>query len=568
MNFYLSEVPFSRFGSYMALAELPDWWQGHKIEHGIYLKNVSGSTQNPIVAKFIFSGDELSADLDGGSLSLVSGDFKCDFCFPDPETLIIRGGRSAVLTLDFMTESGPYDYIYEFDADGRHCYAENCYKNNTSYVVWAQEGDIYLEQNWSEQSSEFSRLNIAGTDGFLLIIKETQIEWDRKCPEYDFEACREKVAREFSEFYKSYPILPKEYEEVSVLGAYINWSAYVMQRGFLKRHAMLMSKNHMTNVWSWDHCFNALALSYKNPSLAWEQFMIMFDFQDKSGRLPDSVNDSKVIWNYVKPPIHGWTLKKILENGMTLTKNQLTEAYSALEKQTLWWINYRDFDGDGVCEYVHGNDSGWDNSTVFATVPPIASPDLQAFLLVQMAMLAELAESLGMPQESDNWKARFEKASSNFLEKCFVNGLPTAFQSGTHKVVENQSLLPYLCLILGDRLPKEYRKNMIDKLKCGRFITDHGFATESLDSNCYRPDGYWRGPIWAPSTVILCDGLSRCGEIDLAKETARKFLEMAKQSAFAENYNAVTGEGLRDRAYTWTSSGVFILAEEYLNSHA
>ncbi len=80
----------------------------------------------------------------------------------------------------------------------------------------------------------------------------------------------------------------------------------------------------------------------------------------------------------------------------------------------------------------------------------------------------------------------FEKASSNFLEKCFVNGLPTAFQSGTHKVVENQSLLPYQCLILGDRLPKEYRKNMIDKLKCGRFITDHGFATESLDSNCYR----------------------------------------------------------------------------------
>lgn len=52
---------------------------------------------------------------------------------------------------------------------------------------------------------------------------------------------------------------------------------------------------------------------------------------------------------------------------------------------------------------------------------------------------------------------------------------------------------------------------MIDKLKCGRFITDH---------------------------------------------------------VFAENYNAVTGEGLRDRAYTWTSSGVFILAEEYLNSRA
>lgn len=108
-------------------------------------------------------------------------------------------------------------------------------------------------------------------------------------------------------------------------------------------------------------------------------------------------------------------------------------------------------------------------------------------------------------------ESKIREGLKQFLEKCFVNGLPTAFQSGTHKVVENQSLLPYLCLILGDRLPKEYRKNMIDKLKCGRFITDHGFA---------------------------------------------------------ENYNAVTGEGLRDRAYTWTSSGVFILAEEYLNSRA
>lgn len=564
MNINLSQVSFSRCGSYMALAELPNRWQGHKVEHGFHLKNVSGSALNPIVAKLVFADDDLSADLECGNLSLSSGGYKYDFCFPDPETLLIRGGEGTSLIIDFLTESGPYDYIYEFDADGRHCYAVNCYKNNNSYVVWAQEGEIALEQNWSEQSSEFSRLNITGANGFLLIIKEAQIEWDRNCPEYDFEACREKVAREFSEFYKGYPALTKEYEEMSILGAYINWSAYVSPRGFLKRPAILMSKNHMTNVWSWDHCFNALALSYKNPAAAWEQYMIMFDFQDETGRLPDSVNDSKVIWNYVKPPIHGWALMKMLENGMTLTENQLSEAFAALEKHTFWWLNYRDFDGDGVCEYVHGNDSGWDNSTVFATVPPIASPDLQAFLIVQMDVLAELAKRLDIPKKSDEWRAKSERALSVFLDKCFANGLPIAFQSGTHKVVDNQSLLPYLCLILGEKFPAEYRGNMIGSLKTGGFITEHGFATESFDSRSYRSDGYWRGPIWAPSTVILCDGLSRCGETELAKETAEKFLEMAKHSGFAENYNAVTGDGLRDRAYTWTSSGAFILAEEYL----
>ena len=36
MKFNLSEIPFSRFGSYMAVAELPAHWQGHDIARGLY----------------------------------------------------------------------------------------------------------------------------------------------------------------------------------------------------------------------------------------------------------------------------------------------------------------------------------------------------------------------------------------------------------------------------------------------------------------------------------------------------------------------------------------------------
>lgn len=564
MNFDISKVSFSRFGSYMAIAELPDWWQGQDIRHGIYLKTVSGSANKPIAAKLIFSEDTPTAELMGGNLSLHSGGFIYDFCFPDHETLLIRGSADSALTLDFMTESGPYDYIYEFNAEGQHCYFANCYKNNTSYVIWAQCGNIVLEQNWSEQSSEFSRLNISGRNGFLVVIKEAQIEWDGKCPEYNFDACCAAVSQEFSDFCKGYPSMPKGYKDTYILGAYINWSAYVSPRGFLNRPAMLMSKNHMTSVWSWDHCFNAIALSYRNPKAAWEQFMLMFDYQDKTGRLPDSVNDSKIIYNYVKPPIHGWALMKMLVNGMTLSSEQLVDAYTKLERHTLWWLNYRDFDGDGLYEYAHGNDSGWDNSTVFAQVPPICSPDLQAFLILQMDALAQLAMLLGLPEKSKEWKRKSDNLLKIFLDKCFADGLPIAFQSNTHTAIENKSLILYLCLILGNKLPEEYRKRMIQSLVEEGFISEHGFATECLSSSSYRPDGYWRGPIWAPSTVIICDGLSKCGEISLAKKAAESFLKMCAESGFAENFNAVTGEGLRDRAYTWTSSGAFILAKEYL----
>ncbi len=559
MKFDLSQIPFSRYGSYLAVSELAARWQGRSIPRGLYLKTVSGSASNPIVAKIALSTDDFSAELDGGSLSVFSENAVFGLCYPDHETLLIRGSAGSSLTLDFMTESGPYDYIYELDADGRHCYFANCYKNNTSFAIWAQEGEIALEQRWREQSSEFSRLKISGERGFLLVIKEVQSEWDRNCPEYDFDSCRLAVAEEFNAFRSGYPVI-ENYEELSILGAYLNWSAYVAPRGFLKRPAMLMSKNHMTSVWSWDHCFNALALSYKNPEAAWEQFMLMLDFQDDTGRLPDSVNDSKIIRNYVKPPIHGWALMKMLESGMKPNREQLKEAYAALGKQARWWLNYHDFDGDGLPEYAHGNDSGWDNSTVFAAVPPVCSPDLPAFLILQLDALSELAERLDMPEQSENWKTESEKLLKAFLTKCFPGDLPIAFRSGANEPIENKSLLPYLCLILGEKLPKESRKKMIASLKTGGFISEHGFATESLGSPSYRSDGYWRGPIWAPSTVILCDGLKKCGEEELARGAAEKFLQMCQTSGFAENFDVVTGAGLRDRAYTWTSSGAFILA--------
>jgi putative isomerase len=40
---------------------------------------------------------------------------------------------------------------------------------------------------------------------------------------------------------------------------------------------------------------------------------------------------------------------------------------------------------------------------------------------------------------------------------------------------------------------------------------------------------------------------------------------MAARSGMAENFDAITGEGLRDPAYTWTSSVFLIFAHELRN---
>ncbi len=65
--------------------------------------------------------------------------------------------------------------------------------------------------------------------------------------------------------------------------------------------------------------------------------------------------------------------------------------------------------------------------------------------------------------------------------------------------------------------------------------------------------------------MLLIDGLAKSGKEKLAKEIAVKFVKMAAENGFAENFDALTGEALCDPGYTWTSSVFLILAHEYLN---
>lgn len=127
------------------------------------------------------------------------------------------------------------------------------------------------------------------------------------------------------------PSCPQSWQETSLLAAYLSWSSFVRKNSYLTRDAMLMSKNWMTSVWSWDHCFNSIMLSYHLPELAWDQFMLLFDHQNATSLLPDSINDACGVWNYCKPPIHGCALRWMMRN-MHLSVSQMQEAYQCLCK--------------------------------------------------------------------------------------------------------------------------------------------------------------------------------------------------------------------------------------------
>lgn len=140
-----------------------------------------------------------------------------------------------------------------------------------------------------------------------------------------------------------------------------------------------------------------------------------------------------------------------------------------------------------------------------------------------------------------------------------------AIRSVEHTLIDSESLLPYLPIVLGEHLPTNIRPSLVvGFIENGRFLTEFGFASESTCSPFFRPDGYWRGHIWSTSTLLIIAGLAGIGKAQLAIDISRKFCNMATESGMAENYDTLTREGLRDRTYTWTASVFLILAHEFL----
>jgi glycogen debranching enzyme len=124
----------------------------------------------------------------------------------------------------------------------------------------------------------------------------------------------------------------------------------------------------------------------------------------------------------------------------------------------------------------------------------------------------------------------------------------------------SNSQIRFLPFVLGDRLPAEVRAVMSDDLDRSGLVTPYGLASESPASSAFEPDGYWRGAIWAPTNVLVVDGLRRSGLTAQADAIRHAFLGTVARSGVAENYDATDGRALRCPSYTWSAGAFWWLA--------
>lgn len=566
MTFNTAVVPFSRYGSYMAIAQT-----GPAADHpaGLVLRTVHGDAQKSHVFLIeLFSGGQTLAFTEKAEPSVLRLDAEqgwARFCFVEGDCIRFQARNVGVRLI--LCHGEAQAFALPLDGDR---WQVNSFVHRSSYGLTPLRGTLRVDAPWEKHRSsrviaEFMPGPRGGATIEGVIEEFTSVLPSREFKE-TFEDSVRQVQREIDKWLSNSPAVPEAFQAAAELAAYVNWSACVAPRGHFRRTAMLMSKNWMARLWSWDHAFNAMALCRKNPDLAWDQMMLPFDHQDENGSPPDCYDDRTFVRNFVKPPIHGWALRYMLNNSTAVTLPRLREFYEPLCKWTDWWMLHRDADGDGVPQYLHGNDSGWDNCTPFDVGIPLEGPDLSAFLIIQMDVLADVAKLIGKKRDAHRWTKRANQLLERLLAHSWRDGGFVAPRSGDHKTAEGgDSLVLFMPLVLGNRLPPDIRQTLIAGIaEEGRFLTQYGLATENVKSAKYESDGYWRGPIWAPSTMLIVDGLLSCGQKPLAVEIARRFCKMVSMSGMAENFDALTGKSLRDPAYTWTSSVFQLLAHDLL----
>lgn len=393
------------------------------------------------------------------------------------------------------------------------------------------------------------------------VLEEYISEWQPKEYTPNFEQCIQNASESFLYLASKLPPTDKQYRQSALEAIYLNWSHTVGKRQFVTREAIYMSKTWMPHIWSWDHCFNAIAMSYFDPQMAWNNLMVMFDNQDSIGCLPDAIDDYSCDWLATKVPIHGWTLKQMMKRG-NVSHDMLAEIYQPLCKWTNFYMNYRDDNHNGIPQQNHGNEAA-DNATVYDRGVPIEAPDLCAHLILQMDVLAEIAEKLGKHEESVQWKDRADKLQGLLIAELW-NGSNFVYRISENNEVVNRPacFLSYMPIVISYRLPPEINKKLLQGIE-KHIVVPSGIASEGPESEYYSADSYWRGPVWAPVVHLIVTGIAGAGDEKLAARVAEAFCNTVNNSGFHENFDAQTGKGLRDPSYTWTSSAFLALLFEY-----
>ena len=550
VEFSVKDIPFGRYGSYLTLMDEGTPENGSLIlasTHAMLAnaQTAAGKSRSilmhfslcsqgvPVPYRAIGTPSKVILKCDAGKAELTIDSHEC-------VRIRAEGVELCAEALTNMHE------IAKSRNDGSW---EICFLPAWKLLIQPLEGrmEANAEINWLETKTENVRfvfpLNNGKTEAAIHLYESNMLTPSRYSA---FDEVVTENESSFAAFLETVPLLSSNYEKARILTSYGIWSNIMLPGNMVKVRTMFCSKKMFPLGMAWHQSYAAIVL-YRNPELAWDLITSMFYHQDLFGMIPDWIKDSERTYTATKPPIQGYAILYLLEHAdlSGIRTEQFVWLYEHLDKLHNWWLSFRDTDTDGIPQYDSGDESGWDDATIFSKGVPVESPDLSTYLIFIELSLSKLASLIGLVRKSAEWQEKADRLLKEMIAFFWDGTKFTARKNATHERVECFSTVSYQPLLLGKRLPAEIIDAMVrDLSKEGDYLTEFGFASERLDSPLFRPTSWLAGSINTAMNFQLITGLYSAGETALARKAAERFMKNAVRENWPFSYDSHTGKRL------------------------
>lgn len=376
-----------------------------------------------------------------------------------------------------------------------------------------------------------------------------------------------------------------EYDRIAVKAVVTlisNWRTHrggLLHEGIVPSHAAY----YFVGFWAWDTWRFSAALAKFDPELAKDNIRAMFDYQQPDGMIIDCIYTDPAENNArdSKPPLVSWAVDEIFTH--TNDTAFISEMYPQLMAYYKWWYNKRDHNRNGMCEYGSTDgtleaaawESGMDNAIRFDDAKMLKnngaedawsmdqeSVDLNAYLALECKLLKKFASILGVTFDGPDYSSQvadyfFDKEKGFFFDRRLKDG----------SFIQEPGCEAYTPLWTEVATADQVKAMLPLLTDTAKFSTYIPFPTVAADNPKYNPRGYWRGPIWLDQTYFAIRGLRNYGYNKMADEYILQVfdcLQGLKEGApIHENYGTHTGELLKAPHFSWSSSHLLMLYDDY-----
>lgn len=376
-----------------------------------------------------------------------------------------------------------------------------------------------------------------------------------------------------------------EYDRIAVKAVTTLISNWRVRRGGLLHEGIIPSHavGYFVGFWAWDSWRFSAGTAKFDPELAKNNIRAMFDYQQPDGMIIDCIytDPSENNARDSKPPLVCWAVDEIFTHTGDTTF--VAEMYPQLLSYYKWWYKKRDHNQNGMCEYGSTDgtleaaawESGMDNAIRFDNAVMLRnngaddawsmdqeSVDLNAYLALECKLLKKFAGLLNTTFDGPDYTKEvadyfFDKNINFFCDRRLKDG----------SFIEEPGCEAYTPLWTKIATQEQVDSMLPILQDTAKFSTYIPFPTIAADNPKYNPRGYWRGPIWLDQTYFAIRGLRNYGYNKLADEyTLQVFdrLSGLKEGALIhENYGTHTGERLKAPHFSWSSSHLLMLYDDY-----